>query len=1004
MRAAICAGAVLLTAFAATGTRGAEGNRIGFEESFDSTRGWKVGWGAPLKSMAAKDGRVRFETVRGALNHRMKRADWPEWPAKPHKSTTGVTKEYRGRIDFDKYRYIVVKLDERGTKVKLSVAGRWVPVCYTTGLRAMDLRNAGLTGKRDMKLSIELLNSSGVGTFDFIRLVSVLTPEERKVLMGDPVEYRTEGTVSGARVWKLTAQPGDQSLGGAWSDDGRFFSIGGGRDGRRVYDFAEAKWRETRLAGGAEKAMPVYHGSWPSRDHPGVTYGYRTSWHRPKCDFVLYRFDAATGKETEFARFTTDGKWDTRELARASKGDVAAVGLRGTPDVWIIDPEAKDAAARVKYVKLDARLKGLGFIKDDTHLVWFNCYTYEQRQMDLATGKVSLGYYTSGGHAGSGGGRTLRHYAGMTVVQPSGLTDWKAGDLVKVFAYYKTPIGTDYGRLVDGGRWWLVNGTSRDVRNQHIMVDGEDCATILRLCGYNTSRNNWATNTYPRSSPDATKVAWVSDQLGDGDVYYVTTRRPDPVRGLKARPTRAGAALSWSPPARSQEVAGYIVYGARRSERRYRALARVSGTEWSGPELGPETRFIVAAREHSGLEGYCSQPVTVGDERVETLHFEAELAERSRTARLVVDGRASGHRAVRAHVASKAEEKVKAKLTFALAKPPRGELRLFGRSREDAPGAEWKWSSSERVKPAGGKFDVIVAKDRLLDKVVLTSDPKYVPKTADDRFAAPARLDSGLAYAKDGRVKVRWPKPAEKNLSHVEIFAGTGDDFACDNTTAIGAVPAAAKREFYDWGMKPGTTVTYKLVAVDTRGKRSAPAAFPVNLRKAKLVSIGFTAEKIDTANPEHVKRSGEEMLAPKPVAAKRKPEPGDYVPLSLDFEAPVAGRYAIWVRYAPGYTSRLKVPVKLDGKDVGAWYIRAPYRPMSGTLARPEAGKAKVFTDRLRAQPGAFELKAGKHTLTLMLDPTIEKGNVHAIGKVWITNDPSWRAPGFNPRADFGK
>jgi len=84
---------------------------------------------------------------------------------------------------------------------------------------------------------------------------------------------------------------------------------------------------------------------------------------------------------------------------------------------------------------------------------------------------------------------------------------------------------------------------------------------------------------------------------------------------------------------------------------------------------------------------------------------------------------------------------------------------------------------------------------------------------------------------------------------------------------------------------------------------------------------------------------------------------------------------------------------------------MRSPSRPMSGTLARPEAGKAKVFTDRLSAnRKDLFELPAGKRTLTLMLDPTIEGGNVHAIGKVWITNDPSFRAPGFDPRADFGK
>ncbi|HUV40142.1 MAG TPA: hypothetical protein VMY39_11030, partial [Planctomycetota bacterium] len=465
----VCVGLALL---ASSVFAQAELPRVGFEENFDTAEGWFLDGGAPIRAMDAQDGTVTFVTHRGALSATMKRPDWPEWPLAPHESNTLMHKRYEKTVDLGVYRYLVVKLDERGTAVKLFVCGRPTPVCYTTGLRVLDLRNVGLDGKQRMDLGIEFLNSSGVGTFDFVRLVRELTDEEKKALMPPPLEYASEelivhpyhrlealnaragrdrrpdaegqlvcyeDTASRGRVWKLTDQPGDQAFRSGdstagWSGDGRYFNVTGGKDGKNVWEPAAGLWRET-MGGGklSDKPMPQYAARWESTLHPTVVYGYRTQWHKPEVDFIFYRYDLATGVETEFARFTTEGKWDVRELAQAEKGDKVVLGLRGTFRVWIIDPEAKPPAEIVTPITLPTRLKGIHFAKDDTTLIWFNCYTYEQLQMDLATPqagqarKVTLGYYTSGGHAGGGGGRTLRHYAGMTTVQPAGLTDWKAG-------------------------------------------------------------------------------------------------------------------------------------------------------------------------------------------------------------------------------------------------------------------------------------------------------------------------------------------------------------------------------------------------------------------------------------------------------------------------------------------------------------------------------------------------------------------------------------------------
>jgi len=167
--------------------------RVGFEENFDTKEGWFVSAGAPLRAITAEDGTVTFHTHRGALGSHMKpKPHWPEWPKVPLRSFTAVQKRYQETVDLSVYRYLVVKLDERGTMVKLFVARRETPVCYTTGLRVLDLRNVNLEGKHRMSLTIEFLNSSGVGTFDFIRLVRELTPEEQKVLMPPPLDFVDE--------------------------------------------------------------------------------------------------------------------------------------------------------------------------------------------------------------------------------------------------------------------------------------------------------------------------------------------------------------------------------------------------------------------------------------------------------------------------------------------------------------------------------------------------------------------------------------------------------------------------------------------------------------------------------------------------------------------------------------------------------------------------------------------------------------------------------------------
>ncbi|MEX0745275.1 MAG: hypothetical protein WD118_06700 [Phycisphaeraceae bacterium] len=1028
--------------------------RVGFVESFDSIEGWEVTRGAPLDALVADDGVVRFETVRGALEQTIRNPpDWPDWPDEPFASNTTVSKSYDVEVDLDVYRYLVVDLKQRGTAVTLHVSGRSTPVCYTSGLRALDLRHVGLRGRQQMRLAVSLLNSSGVAAFDEVRLVRELNEQERAALMRPPLarfaERRTahpyhrlealnaragrslrpdaqgqlvvyRDTLSNGEVWQLTDQDGDQSFRsgsvtrrGGWSSDGRLFHVAGGRHDRNVWDAADRIWRAT-LGGGGQHDVPRYHAMWESRVDDQIVYGYRVSWDRPEYQFNLFRFNRATGEEERFAQFRGDETWDTRELARG-QGDRVAIALRGTHQVWIVNPHAADGEPVVRHVELPTRLKSLGFAEDDTKLYWFNCYTYEQRVMDLASGETTLGYYTAGGHAGGGDGWTLRHYQGLTTIQPAHLFDWEAGDQVGIFAYYRRPLRTDYGSLVDNARWWLVNGTGGDAANQHLLVSADDPATILRLCGYNTSRNSWMTNTYQAASPDATKVAWMSDQLGDGQVHYVVARRPDAPRALElVRGTAGTVELRWQAPSRRAEAAGYIIYGAGEdgvyAPLHDELIAPAAQPSWTGTLPDGVVELAVAMREWGGLESLPSLPVRVDDATPGTLHLDVWAGERSPTARGVFDGRAWGMRAVRYFQAAP-DEPTEARVAWRVPLPD-GERQVWRRQRPDS-GADGEWSwvrlGSDAYSIGDEGLDVAVPAGALVDKVIVTNDATYTPAAADDRFASPAPpTDMTAAVADDGLVTVRWQTPTGPAHSRVEIFAGDEDGFACANETVVGAVLAGQAQRWLDWDLKPGSTVVYQAVAVNAQGVASAPASVSVTLPPVDELAVIQADVDAAATGPglEQVQRGDRRMIAPKRQAATSEADRAAFVPATFQFDVPAAGRYIAWVEYSPGYASadRLAVPVRVAGDEIGDWKMRPPYRLMSQRLGR-DAGPERVYADRLAAAGrDIFNLEQGWREITFLLDPAIGDGVVHAIANVWLTNDPSWRPPGFDPRADFQK
>ncbi len=1044
-RALICIFFVLVV----TSTGAQTPPRIGWEESFDDITKWKTALlnphGTPMVSVTAEDGCIKFVTPVGALNPKMKRADWPEWPKNPASSFTNWPVNYDDVVDFDVYRYIVIRIREKATFFSMSITGKGLKIPYTTGIHAQDLKSLGLTGRQRVRFYCQTLNTHGHVKIDYIRLVSRLTPEEKKGFISDGVTIREEKRTAhpyhrlealnaragrparkpgegsewvvyrdvgtGTEIWKMTDLATNEHQVSFNSDGSAFTVHGRPGEGFHIFDWTDRKFK--LIKGGLRDARPRFSTTEPDAMIIAEnTWLPRTGTSRPR-RITIWRQDFRTGEKTRIASFEPK-TWRVQEFASSPDSSKMTFGLRESPVVFLIDPEIKDISKRVREIKLSTRLKGVRLANNDTEIHWNNCYTYQGLMMDLKTGRVSqANRCTAGGHSAGGPHWTIGPYGQlMKLLVRNGLhpqTEATADD-TKIFANYKEPVVTDYGHVSSNGRWMVTNGARGDVAGQHLLISTKDPATVLRTCFYNTSRNDWATNTYSRTSPDTTKLAWVSDQFGNGDVYIAITGRPAPPMELKA--TRAGGTvkLSWKAPKDTREVAGYRIYRSQTSGRGFVALNRtpVIETSYDDRRVGPGY-YLVAAAEPSGIEGSFSNeaegtpgirmtrpPVT------RTFHVEAEDCEWSPPLRMVLHGSASGSRYLRVHRASPKE---RASGFFKCS--PRlagGAYTVWMRCRAEAGPGSWTVgqftyesmpiSKTVEIAASPGDFAWVRGNRPLVrntgyiaigirasadglaaDKLILSTDPKFDPNKSDAITVRP-KPASGLAVAEKTpqSITLKWQPSPTLNIARYDVHVG-GDPQKLGNETIIGST---TETQFKDWGLRPGTAYTYHVVAVDSRGNRSKIARIATQTKPQMIQTISLAVTPDEKALPKIT------------------------FPIDVQADAP----FMVWVKYQPAYvTSKLlRVGVEIDGKKVGTWRLRAPYRPMGWTLARKGDRTPRVFTDKVIADgKDVFDLTRGLHMVTFILDAELG-ADQHKFLKLTASNDHSYRPPGYDPRADFKK
>ncbi|MFB3891483.1 MAG: hypothetical protein ACE15C_05605 [Phycisphaerae bacterium] len=862
MKKAWAIGAIVAAAWAslwsASSAWGAE-DRVGLLEPCSQPVGW-VEWddaGKPIPprvKLEAKDGTLSITTRLVALSEK----------------GTILRKTY-GEVDLDKYHFLVVNVVSKGCNAYFGVNGFDTKCGYTTGVTAVDLKDYDdkrIHGKQSVRLEIDLHDNSTKLVLKEIKLVSQLTPDERKGLIGRGLTIRHEDlkaqdfhglaelkrrektplpspdgeemaifrdTATGAISTRLTCGTGDNYLGegGIWSGDGAAITFPA--NGRRLGGAPVLTLGDGKLVG-----APAANWAQWSPVEPTKLYvvSVKDKGKDQGKDFNVAAWDRLKGDTTPIATFNTPSTGDYVEVKRFTTSGKLIIAFRKTPHLFIVDPAQKKAT----HIELSCELKDASMSPDEQFILWAKCYTYTSYWRNLKTGEEGLCSHYVGGHSCSGRSGTVGAFGEnlKIFVPPDVFNTVTAGAKIRPWANWQNDVITDYGALTDDNEYIFTNGMAGDVDKQHVMVASKDTGAVLRLARYFT-RFSWTSPTYSRPSPDYTKLVYCDNCVGPAQLIMVYTRRTDPPEGVKLE----GNKLSWTAPKRSREIAGYNVYASKTSGRDYVKVNDKLITAKTYDVSDPQQFYAVTSVEHSLLESMFSLEVSAGKAR--TLYFEAERLDMTPPARRFFDGQCNDFQCVRANPESADEEKANGAVTLDLTSAPEGTYRLWARTRGTGTIA---WSSPEYqdvdvdLRSAGGDPNAFnwlplgqVPRARLtlklsgsgasLDSVLATTED-FKPAGADPRDATPPaavkNLKAELVPGK-GEVKLTWDNCADADFHHYSIYCGAGKDFKCDNSTLIRSV---FKNSITDAGMAPGK-VTYKVVAYDSRWNASAPAVVEVD-------------------------------------------------------------------------------------------------------------------------------------------------------------------------------
>jgi fibronectin type 3 domain-containing protein len=450
-------------------------------------------------------------------------------------------------------------------------------------------------------------------------------------------------------------------------------------------------------------------------------------------------------------------------------------------------------------------------------------------------------------------------------------------------------------------------------------------------------------------------VLFNSNMLGRVDIFCVVARLPEPPVGLKAERAADGVKLTWQASKHHMETAGYYVYRSDKSGVDFTCITPrpVAATDFTDPAGAQGTFFYaVTAVENSGLEGGLSEEASAGpaDAAKRRVFIEAESGARTGEMWIAFEGTASD-----LHYVWMRKKDGTGKVTIPVTLPKMtGACTVWARvkgekgaefsvaaggviaSLKSPASAAWTWVKSDAVQMLAGKQDLVLSSSvygSAIDRLCITDDAGFSPaqsprvKWAEPPAVADVRAEVMSPYA----VKVTWKDVRSDAFHHYNVYEG-----AVPTQPAL--IASVDRSEFIDWGLKPDSGLVYCVTAVDRAGNESKPSLAPL-VRTPKVETV--VVEKDGAA--------------------------------SVEFEAPADGTYAVWLRMKKGERPANYCTVKVDNAGGGTW-----------TCSWDGLGDDSWFS---YDGWGRFDLKAGKHTLTI----DNKTGNV--IEKVLVTNN-LWTRP----------
>jgi len=205
--------------------------------------------------------------------------------------------------------------------------------------------------------------------------------------------------------------------------------------------------------------------------------------------------------------------------------------------------------------------------------------------------------------------------------------------------------------------------------------------------------------------------------------------------------------------------------------------------------------------------------------------------------------------------------------------------------------------------------------------------------------------------------EVTW-KPVS-GARYYNIYASDKADFAPAQANLLYSPPAGSERVI-DWGLKPGSTTVYRVVAVDFDGTVSKPAA-----------SAEVKTEPVDV-------KTAEMDLGKTKGGVLDREQTWD-----LKFSTAAEGDYVFWYSFRVDDGRPVRMSVTIDGKK---YTVDAAYdlSALGGKALKSDFVWSKFIFLWTRDGNGIQPLKPGEHTISISTNSPIQ------IDKLIITNDQS--------------